>query len=609
MNTGPTETVFPTNRSVGSRIMSIARRLHLPPWLFDHSRTYLMEVPVLPSAVHDYTVRPAALNDLPLLAVCREMEDVDKGVSLFTERINSGASCYLVFDKEENLLGYAWVTETQNLFEDDDRIAVSCSADEAYIFDTFLHPGSRGKGLYRILISHLQHDLAVKNKKRFYVLVDHMNAVSIKAHQKLGATTLELISYTCIAGICHYTMKTPEKRRGYLRRFRSSRPCDSLSLHPQNPRRFELAVTRINAESDWNRVKERLEECEKSDSDTNTPFSGPSVVQVWWESDIKDKEDLFLLEMIDTERSQTAAYGFFRLYEDRNRFAHPKKLSLFDDVYFMHTTMFTRCGNLQSHDVMRFLTSRHCMKVIQKETGADVMVFHRLSPQQLPTLSRGRLTRWDVKFEADYPVLEGSATGTPLQSDIGEHTLRDLKKQAKRLKNRFTTERVTDRFELGLMNEQDRENVLQRFFTIFTSSWQHQWMEESDCVDNELYEKKLREYTRRWAADGSAVIYITSVKEIDMSYLFTLQKGQYCWCLLIGYDPQYKTYSPGKAVLIDMLADTWDNGIREYYLGGNVVGWKNEWFTRCPPLHTMELWLTSDKAFIHRMKLFVRKSH
>ena len=127
-------------------------------------------------------------------------------------------------------------------------------------------------------------------------------------------------------------------------------------------------------------------------------------------------------------------------------------------------------------------------------------------------------------------------------------------------------------------------------------------MEMSSSVDLTLFEKKLTAYTRLWADRGSVTLYITHIGEIDVSYLFTLQNGQHCWCLLTGYDPQYRTYSPGKKVLTDMLSDTWSKGVRTYYLGGNVVGWKSDWLTSQQSLYTLELWLRFPQALMHALK-------
>ncbi|MBN2860523.1 MAG: GNAT family N-acetyltransferase [Sphaerochaetaceae bacterium] len=588
-----------------SRLSRTARRLHLPPWVFDYSRTLLMEVPVLQVPRGTCTVRPAGIRDLPLLAACRQMDDAEKGIALFTSRINKGSSCYLLFDGGSSLLGYAWVIGTVNLFEDDDRISVSCSYDQAYIFDTFLHPSARGRDLYRMLIAHLQHDMAYMGKQRFYVLVDHRNAGSIKAHQKLGATVSEDIGYTSLFGICRYKMSCKNEFRKSLRRFHSGRPCYSLTLRPRDPRHFTLSVQALNDEKSWQSVTARLDACDLSGSETDTPFNDASIVKEWWEQDIRGKEELFLLEVIDTESSLTAAYGFFRLYTDTKRFGSPRTLSTFNDTYFMHNTLLARTKEVQASDVLQFLSSGKQIHSIREKTSADVIIWHRLPAQQVFPFSPGSLSTRHAFFETSYPVLDGAATSSPLESEIAKHTLRDLNKQSRRLRNRFNQEPQTSCFKLGSLDTQLQDTLLARFFTLFATSWQHQWMSESSSVDLKLFERKLTAYTHLWADRDSVTLYINQVGDIDMSYLFTLQNGQYCWCLLIGYDPQYKSYSPGKKILIDMFCDTWSKGIRTCYLGGNVVGWKSDWMTSEQYLYTLELWLSRPQALMHSLKRLI----
>ena len=126
-------------------------------------------------------------------------------------------------------------------------------------------------------------------------------------------------------------------------------------------------------------------------------------------------------------------------------------------------------------------------------------------------------------------------------------------------------------------------------------------------MDYEKFHEKLLAYIAFWIKQNWVRLYITQVAGIAMTYLYTLQIGRSCWCIMTGFNPELKTYSPGKTVFIDMLSQTWDSGIREYYLGGNVLGCKGSWLTRCLHLHTLELWLDTSKALAHRFKLLMRR--
>ncbi len=599
-----------TNNKTLTSLSKIAHRLHVPSWLFDYSLTLVMDIPLLTidkDAASNYTVRPATINDLSDLAICRQMDDIEKGTALFNERLYQDARCYLVHDADNFLLGYAWVMRTGILFEDDDRLRITTRPNGAYIFDTFLHTKARGKGLYTILIAGLQQDMVTQGKTEFHVLVDQENITSIKAHKKLGATICETSKYTTFLGFSYYLEKTETKHKRYLRRYHSHHPCDSLVLNPLDPNSFTLSITSIGEESTMLSALKRIRSCEDDNIETSSPFNNGEIARVWWEKDIKDYEKLFLIEILEKKNSEVVAYGFFRLYEDSDRFLHPRSLVAFDDVYFMSTTLLTRKGNIQAIDVRNILSLSKNVRQIQRTTGADVVIWHRLPPGEISSLARARTSRWNTQYETDYPVLEGLATKSPLESATAKHALRDLNKQGKRLQNKFESAPRTVCVEFGALGREQQLEAVEKFLSILQLSWQHEWMEASERVDYKKYQEKLVAYTDVWIKQNRVKLYITQVAGIDMGYLYTLQSGRSCWCLMTGFNPELRTYSPGKTVLMEMFKQSWESGIREYYLGGNVLGWKRDWVTRCLRLNTMELWLNSRKALAHRCKLFLRR--
>ncbi len=594
------------------RLTRAAHQMHVPRCMFDYSLTLLIEVPLLSpdrELASGYKVRPASIHDIPALATCRQTDDPTVGAKLFKTRFDQDARCYLVLDTDNHLFGYAWVMRTGNLFEDDDRLRITCHPDGAYIFDTFLHPDAREKGLYPLLITGLQQDMATQGKTEFHILANQSNAIGIKAHQTMGAKLCETCMYTTILGLSWYFLKTSTKQKTFLKRFHTHHPCDSLILHPLDPRSFSLSIIRIEQESTMKDALTRIRACEGQNIETNTPFNNGEITYIWWKSDIKDREPLFLIEVLQPKTepgTQTVAYGFFRLHETSKRFLHPRELIAFDDVYFMNTTLLTRTRTILAIDIRHILSLSKNVRQIQHSTGADVVTWHRLPPSELDSLTRARASRWKTVFETEYPILDGLATNSPLESATAEHALRDLTKQGKRLQNKFQSKPETTCLVLNCLDEIHKQFAFQKFLSILDTSWQHEWMEKNDGVDYEKFQEKLLAYTDFWIKQNQMRLYITQVAGIDMAYLYTLQIEHSCWCIMTGFNPLLKTYSPGKSVFIAMLNQTWDSGIREYYLGGNVLGWKEAWLTRCLPLYTMELWLDSGKALAHRFKLLIR---
>ncbi len=212
----------------------IARKFHAPHWLYDYSCMQLFQIPRLhPSEYHQegYSVHRASKDHTLAMATCRAMSDVKQGVQLFTKRLDQGVIGYVVQDRLHHVVGYAWVTCTENLLEDDDRYKLLCNTQQAYIFDTYLHPDTRGKNVYGFLISSLGDDLLAREKReQLFVLVDQSNLRSLRAHKKLRAQQKETCCYVAVLGICHYTLTSVEQRSCF-RRFHTNTYCTSLYLN------------------------------------------------------------------------------------------------------------------------------------------------------------------------------------------------------------------------------------------------------------------------------------------------------------------------------------------------------------------------------------------
>lgn len=215
-------------------LQKLARRFHTPHWLYEYSCMHLLQIPQLnPIHYHQegYSVHRASKDHTLAMANCRAMTDLEQGVQLFSKRLDQGAIGFILQDRTQQVVGYAWATCKEILFEDDDRYKLTCNPQQAYIFDTYLHPDTRRKNVYGLLISLLGDDLlAMEKREQLFVLVDQSNLISLKAHKKLGAELKETCCYVAVLGICHYTLIAFEQFSCY-RRFHSNTYCNSLFLN------------------------------------------------------------------------------------------------------------------------------------------------------------------------------------------------------------------------------------------------------------------------------------------------------------------------------------------------------------------------------------------
>ncbi len=243
------------------------------------------------------------------------------------------------------------------------------------------------------------------------------------------------------------------------------------------------------------------------------------------------------------------------------------------------------------------------MKQIHRKTGADLIVWHPLSSSEYKKQPAKKTSSWVVKKDTDYPCITMEQNASYFDRAEVVHAVKDIRKQTKRIINKFKEPPLFSCYhhEIETIPDDSLNETLARMFALRKKTWQYQWEKESTIVNTDILTSKIALFSSVWKKQGSLYIYFLTIEGQDIAYLYTLQTETSCWCLLIGYDVSYKTYSPGKQIFHNMLKETHTKGVVNYHLGGSVVGWKSDWLTHNTPLHTVELWLLSPKALIHRV--------
>ena len=600
---------FKSRLSLGV-LRKMARRLSIGKGLFDYVQVGLFQVPMQKAdtfPVEGYSVVPGTIEHLNAMAKCRKMADEAKGERLFTLRMQKGAVCFLLLSPSGTVVGYAWVTTTVNLFEDDERYTLFCSNSQAYIFDTFLQTGERGKQLYRLMIGKIQQTLQREGRTEYFVLIDKDNATSMRAHQKLGALELETYRYSCFLGLTFQSLRAKKTTRSRIGLFHDPRLFESFSLPSSGVSGFSLSVTALENETDWIAHSDAISQLECDLGGTLSPFHLFSAARIWWESDIRGRYPLFLVEITKRSGGKLVGYGLFRLMTDTARFGKPKELIAFDDLYFMDNCFFIHSPDLCQYTIQKILADRRNSREIRRITGADLIAWHRLPPHELALKTSAVFSRWAVRKEADYPMLEIQDAQKFFSQAIVTHTLHDIEKQEKRMRNAFSDVPTVKSLDLGLLDEDSLARVSSEFLHLLKKTWQYKWMEESPKVDVALYTSKLLGYTNIWAGSLFPVLYFLDLGDTHIAFLYALRVQDRCWCLMIGYDPAFKTYSPGKTVFLGMLRQMSESGVRQFHLGGNVVGWKNDWQSYCTQVCVQEYFLTPGYIIIDGLKTLLRK--
>ncbi|AEV30027.1 hypothetical protein SpiGrapes_2251 [Sphaerochaeta pleomorpha str. Grapes] len=589
-------------------LRKLTRRLHVGNGLFDYSQTGLFQVPVQVAEVsvnEFYSVVPGTIENIKAMAKCRKMEDEAQGEKLFAGRLQKGALCFVLLDVSGNLVGYGWVMTSVNLFEDDERYTLCCSRQQAYIFDTFIQAEERGKQLYRFLISGIQEALQKEGRTEFFVLIDKANTISIRAHRKLGVLELEWYRYFCLFGVTFQSLHAKQRTRRRLGVFHGPRLFESFSLPSADISDFSLSVTALESETDWVPHCDAISQLELDLHGTLSPFHLFSAAHIWWKSDILGRYPLFLIEIAKGPDRKLVGYGLFRLVTDTTRFGKPKELIAFDDLYFMDNCFFVHSLDLCHYTLQKILEERRNSQNIRKITGADLISWHRMPPSELVLETSAIFSRWAVKKEADYPIVEIHDAQAFFSGAIAIHNLHDIKKQEKRIRNAFSEVPKLNSIDLGLLDEASFTRESTEFLELLRKTWQYKWMEESPKVDVAVYESKLIDYTKVWAGSLFPVLYFLDLGEKHIAFLYALRAKDRCWCLMIGYDPDFKTYSPGKTVFLGMLRNMSESGVKQFHLGGNVVGWKNDWQSYCSQVYVQEYFFNPKGILFNGLKILL----
>jgi GNAT superfamily N-acetyltransferase len=193
-------------------------RSRVPSWLFAADRLVVFELPLLAvPSVTGIGVRELSPVDLPRLAACRAMTDPNAGVALLARRFQVGARAFGV-EEAGRLVGYVWSSLGAYVAEDDDGYRMDLGPRDAYLFDAFLRPDARGRGLFELLLAAAEHGVANSGALHFLSTVSADNAVSLQVHARVGACRIESVGYACVAGLRLHTSTSAAGTRVQLGR-------------------------------------------------------------------------------------------------------------------------------------------------------------------------------------------------------------------------------------------------------------------------------------------------------------------------------------------------------------------------------------------------------
>ncbi len=363
----------------------------------------------------------------------------------------------------------------------------------------------------------------------------------------------------------------------------------------------DCRIVRLESEADWLGARADFESLERvcpADPWLNWEYQFRQWKQCFfdqtcWMVLVDETAEFFGQDGAFSERDDCPLAGaIFREHRFRNRFLQPVGLRLFDDVDFMRIGPFLMREGAHQKACRAMV---HALEPIRKQTGADLMAFYRTDMDRArPWLDALKSAGKKVKVK---PV--ESAPQCPLGDDFDvflqekhPRELKDVRKQARRLKNRFGVEPVVHRVDLT-DNEDQWQQRLDQWEELRRRTWQHRWEEASPQVDHHILLPRMRMALDVWRRRGLLRMYFLYVDGQPVGFWCGLICGETLWALWIGYDEALKSYSPGKTVFLESLRGCHRDGARLIELGGEADGWKAPWASRCIDVLQIETPLAS----------------
>lgn len=137
-----------------------------------------------PELATDFPGSMLEKDDIPAVAACTNWVTVD----LIHDRLSKGHLC-MVLKCEGKIAGYTWAEFAGISNVECDFVLRS---GEAYLYDAFIVPDYRGRGLAPYMRFECYERLRKVDKHTFYSISDYFNRPAIRFKQKLNAELIRL---------------------------------------------------------------------------------------------------------------------------------------------------------------------------------------------------------------------------------------------------------------------------------------------------------------------------------------------------------------------------------------------------------------------------------
>ena len=133
-------------------------------------------------------VREASIEDVSALAQCRNKPE------RFRERFLQKERCLVAQLENGRIVGYEWFSEPPVHFEHKYRYKIFIPEDAFYLYDAYIIPEFRVKGVWLALKAGLIPIMEAEGKHQLITYISHYNHLSLRTHFRFGFQVYERVS-------------------------------------------------------------------------------------------------------------------------------------------------------------------------------------------------------------------------------------------------------------------------------------------------------------------------------------------------------------------------------------------------------------------------------
>lgn len=355
---------------------------------------------------------------------------------------------------------------------------------------------------------------------------------------------------------------------------------------------LSVSLTGLRTEDDWQACRTQFEDLESRAG--GHPFNNWVYAHELWRTFTPDVPNW----LVDVRRGErTVAGALWREYRHTYSRLAFQALRSFDHVFFMTIPPLLATEGLEG-EVYRALAAAG--PEMRRITGLDMVTLFRLHHRAAEPLVR-------ALSEARIPFREREMIASPrlkIEADDYDDWLhsehyriaKDCRRQERRCLKMMGESPSMSRYETWRMTDDEHRALINRYEALAGLTWQNRWQDEYEAVDNDLTKAFTRRAFRIWRDRKLLNVYLLTLGGRDMAYWVTLEQPDRVWALLIGFDPKFEKFSPGKLMFIRGLRSCFGRGLKEIEMGGELAGWKKLWANRSDSVKSLEWGLGGLKS-------------